>query len=93
MESKDNMRDTHTSTIFNTHLMPISIHAFNHYDVVNKIIGKNMPVRWPPENALYIFQKKEFTEGSKTTREKRKLCEVKSPLVDSFNRSGDFYIS
>lgn len=45
MESKDNMRDTYTSTSFNTHLMPIGVHAFNHYDVVNKIIDENMPVR------------------------------------------------
>ena len=45
MESKDNMRDTYTSTNFNTHLMPIGVHAFNHLDVVNKIIDENMPVR------------------------------------------------
>ena len=45
MESKDNMRDTYTSTSFNTHLMPIGVHAFNHLDVVNKIIDQNMPVR------------------------------------------------
>ena len=45
MESKDNMRDTYTSTSFNTHLMPIGVHAFNHLDVVNKIIDENMPVR------------------------------------------------
>ncbi len=45
MESKDNMRDTYTSTSFNTHLMPIGIHKFNHEDVVNKIIDENMAVR------------------------------------------------
>lgn len=45
MESKDNMRDTYTSTSFNTHLMPIGVHAFNHLDIVNKIIDENMPVR------------------------------------------------
>ena len=45
MESKDNMRDTYTGTSFNTHLMPIGVHAFNHLDVVNKIIDENMPVR------------------------------------------------
>ena len=45
MESKDNMRDTYTSTSFNTHLMSIGVHAFNHYNVVNKIIDKNMPLR------------------------------------------------
>ena len=45
MESKDNMRDTYTSTSFNTHLMPIGVHAFNHLDVVNKIIDENIPVR------------------------------------------------
>jgi uncharacterized OB-fold protein len=45
MESKDNMRDTYTSTSFNTHLMPVGVHAFNHLDVVNKIIDENMPVR------------------------------------------------
>lgn len=45
MESKDNMRDTYTGTSFNTHLMPVGIHAFNHVDVVNKIIDENMPVR------------------------------------------------
>ena len=45
MESKDNLRDTYTGTSFNTHLMPIGVHAFNHPDVVNKIIDENMPVR------------------------------------------------
>lgn len=45
MESKDNMRDTYTSTSFNTHLMPVGVHQFNHLDVVNKIIDENMPVR------------------------------------------------
>ncbi len=45
MESKDNMRDTYTSTSFNTHLMPVGIHKFNHEDVVNKIIDENMAVR------------------------------------------------
>lgn len=45
MESKDSMRDTYTSTSFNTHLMPVGVHAFNHLDVVNKIIDENMPVR------------------------------------------------
>ena len=45
IESKDNMHDTYTSTSFNTHLMPIGVHAFNHLDVINKIIDENMPVR------------------------------------------------
>lgn len=45
MESKDNMRDTYTSTSFNTHLMPVGIHKFNHYDVVTKIIDENMQVK------------------------------------------------
>lgn len=45
MESKDNMRDTYTSTSFTTHLMPVGVHNFNHLDVVNKIIDENMPVR------------------------------------------------
>lgn len=44
MESKDNMRDTYTSSSYNTHLMPVGVHAFNHTDVVNKIIDENMPV-------------------------------------------------
>ena len=119
MESKDNMRDTYTSTNFNTHLMPIGVHAFNHLDVVNKIIDENMPVRevydinsvqdwfryefmylakgnvlykqckncgrffipsgrsdseyceridtagWTPENALYIFPRKNLPNGAK----------------------------
>ncbi|MGN0291443.1 MAG: DUF6076 domain-containing protein [Lachnospiraceae bacterium] len=45
MESKDNMRDTYTSTSFNTHLMPVGLHKFNHLDVVNRIIDENMAVR------------------------------------------------
>lgn len=45
MESKGNMRDVYTGTNFNTHLMPVGVHAFNHADVVNKIIDENIPVR------------------------------------------------
>ncbi len=44
MESKDNMSETYTDTIFNTYLIPVGIHKFNHLNVVNKIINENMPV-------------------------------------------------
>ena len=172
MESKDNMRDTYTSTSFNTHLMPIGVHAFNHLDVVNKIIDENMPVRevydinsvqdwfryefmylakemycissartvailhpsgrsdseyceridsasgqtckevgaintfaknmkmtksirrtqkhtagWTQKRTMYI-SKKEFTEWSKTAREKRKLCEEGQITLEEFQACG-----
>ena len=45
MESKDNMHDTYTGTSFNAHLMPVSVHAFNHLDIVYKILDENMSVR------------------------------------------------
>lgn len=86
MESKDNMRDTYTSTSFNTHLMPIGVHAFNHLDIVNKIIDENMPVREVYDiNSVQDWFRYEFmylAKGNVLYKQCKTVADSSSPPAD-----------